>query len=177
MKATWTNAVRVLMAMLMGFLVLGPLFQEARAQKAPVVIPAGTVIPVKIEESVSGKTHMMGSTVRASVARDITINNIIVIKLGTPVEVTVAQAEKAGMVGQAGAVNLTMESTTAVDGQSVFIRGGGGSEGQSSTGAAVGAGVVLCPLFLMMKGKEGFIPAGTEMMTRSLSAVNVQVPE
>jgi hypothetical protein len=158
-------------------LVLGGLIQQVSAQKAPVVLPIGTIVAVKIDETVSGKTHMIGSTVKASVARDVTVNNIVAIKIGTPVDVVVAQSEKAGMVGQAGAINLNFESTTTVDGQNVFLRGNAGAEGQSATGTAVGAGVVLCPLFLMVKGKEGFIPAGTEMLAKTLSVVSVQVPD
>ena len=177
MKGNLSRGARVLVVMLLSSFVLGGLIQQVSAQKAPVVMPVGTVVAVKIDETVSGKTHFIGATVKGSVARDVSVNNVIVIKIGTPVDITVSQAEKAGMVGQAGAIHLNFESTTTIDGQNVFLRGNAGAEGQSATGAAVGAGVVLCPLFLMVKGKEGFIPAGTEMLTRTMSAVNVQLPE
>lgn len=177
MKIGWAGWARISLAAVTSVLVLGGLIQQVKAQKAPAVVPVGTIVPIRIEESVSGKSHLMGAVVRASVARDVKVNDVLVIKVGTPVDVTVAQSEKAGMVGQAGAVHLNIESTTCVDGQTVFLRGTAGAEGQSQTGAAVGAGVVLCPLFLMVKGKEGFIPAGTEMLPKTMNAVTVQVPD
>ena len=177
MRNSWATWVRLSVVALTSVVVLGGLIQQVSAQKAPVVVQVGTIVAVRIDETVSGKTHMLGATVRASVARDVMVNNVLVIKIGTPVDITVAQAEKAGMVGQAGAIHLNIESTTTVDGQNVFLRGNAGAEGQSATGAAVGAGVVICPLFLMVKGKEGFIPVGTEMLAKTLSVVNVQLPE
>ena len=93
------------------------------AQKAPVVLPMGAVIIVRIDEQVTGKTHTSGALVKASVARDVVIDNVPVIKIGTPVEVSIAQASKAGAVGQAGAVGINIESTQTVDNQTVFLRG------------------------------------------------------
>lgn len=172
-----SSLLRIAFVALLSVLVLpGPTLTVV-AQKAPVNIPVGTVVIVKIDESVSGKTHMLGSIVRASVGRDVVLDSVLVIKIGTPVDVTVAQSEKAGAVGQAGAVNLNIESTTSVDGQMIFLRGMAGAEGQAATGTAVGAGVVLCPLFLLVKGKEGVIAAGTQFQARSQNAISVQVPE
>mgnify|MGYP001567947698 FL=1 len=147
------------------------------AQKAPVVLPMGAVVIVRIDEQVTGKTHTSGALVKASVARDVVIDNVPVIKIGTPVEVSIAQASKAGAVGQAGAVGINIESTQTVDNQTVFLRGVFSSEGQEKVGTSVGVGVILCPLALLMKGEEGIIKAGTEYQAKTQNAVNVAVPE
>ena len=89
------------------------------------------------------------------------------------------QAQPAGTTqpqGQAGGVAINIEQTQTVDKQIVLLRGVFSAEGQGSTGASVGAGVVLCPLFLMMKGQEGVIAMGTEYQSKTQNAVTLQPP-
>jgi hypothetical protein len=176
-KVRFTVWLRGVLIAAVSVLILPGSFRQVIAQKGPITLPMGTVVVVKLDEQVSGKSHPVGASVRASIARDVIIDSVLVIKIGTPVDVTVAQASKAGHVGQAGEVGINIEQTQTVDNQVVFLRGVFAAEGQGSTGASVGAGVVLCPLFLLMKGKEGILNAGTEYQSKTQNAVIVQVPQ
>lgn len=169
--------LRCTLVVAVGLLTLPSSFRIVIAQRGPVTVPMGTVVVVKLDEQVTGKTHPVGASVRAIVARDVIIDSTLVIKIGTPVDVTVAQSNKAGAVGQAGEVAINIESTQTVDHQVVFLRGAFSAEGQGATGASVGAGVVLCPLFLLMKGQEGVLKTGTEYQAKTQNAVVLQVQE
>jgi len=176
MKSFWV-ATRLALVISIALSVLPNSIRIVVAQRGPVTLPLGSIVVVRLDEQVTGKTHSAGASVSASVARDVVVDSVLVIRVGTPVDVTVAQASKAGMVGQAGDIALNIEQTTTVDNQVVFLRGMLAAEGQGATGASVGAGVVLCPLFLMMKGKEGVINAGTEFRAKTQNVVSVQEPE
>lgn len=176
-KASFSVWLRGALIVAVSVLVVPGSFRQVIAQKGPVTLPMGTVVVVKLDEQVTGRTHPVGASVRASIARDVIIDNVVVIKIGTSVDVTVAQASKAGHVGQAGEVGINIEQTQTVDNQVVFLRGMFASEGQGKTGASVGAGVVLCPLFLLMKGEEGVLKPGTEYQSKTQNVINVQVPD
>ncbi len=177
MKGRVLSWLRLALVILVAALILPGSSRQVIAQRGPVTLPLGTIVVVRLDEQVSGKTHTVGASIGASVARDVIIDSVVVIRVGTPVDVSVAQSNKAGMVGQAGGIAVNIEQTQTADNQIVFLRGAFSAEGQGSTGASVGAGVVLCPLFLMMKGQEGVLKAGTEYLTKTQNAVNVQVPE
>ncbi len=144
------------------------------AEKGPATLPLGSIIAVRLDEAVSGKTHPPGTAVKASVARDVVVDSVLIIRIGTPVEASVASSSKAGAVGQAGNVSIDFESTQTVDGQTVFVRGVFSAQGQEKTGTSVGVGVVLCPLALLMKGEEGQLTSGMEFHTKTQNVVTIQ---
>jgi hypothetical protein len=57
-------------------------------------------------------------------------------------------------------VEVNIKSVTAVDGQQVILSGGTYQEGEDRQTLAIILGVVVCILFLTMKGKDAEIPAG-----------------
>lgn len=174
---SFSDWVRGLLVVSVSMLVVPGSFRVVIAQKGPVTLPLGTVVVVKLDQQVTGKTHPVGASVRASVARDVIIDSVTVIRIGTPVDVTVSQSNKAGVVGEAGGVGVNIEQVQTVDNQVVFLRGMFSAEGQGKGGTSIGLGVILCPLFLLKKGGEGVLKAGTEYQTKTQNAVTVQVPE
>ncbi len=174
---SFSDWVRGVLIVSVSVLVVPGSFRVVIAQKGPVMLPLATVVVVKLDEQVTAKSHPVGSSVRASVARDVIIDSVTVIPIGTPVDVTISQAEKAGHVGSAGGISINVEQTMTVDKQVVFLRGMFSAEGQGKGGTSIGLGVILCPLFLLQKGGEGVLKAGTEYQTKTQNAVTVQVPE
>lgn len=166
--------IRLLLAASMFNIALGAAPQRAFAQAGPTSVKPGTIVVVKLDEAVSGKTHKPGASVGMSVARDVVVSDVKVVAAGTPVVATISLAEESGMVGQSGSISFNVESTTTVDGQQVFLRGVFTSEGQGKVGTSVAISVILCPLALLMKGKEGNFAAGTEFKTNTQNEVTVQ---
>ena len=107
--------------------------------------------------------------VSATVSNDIKADEgTVVIRRGTPVNIN-AEIKKAKGVGKGASVRLDIISTTAVDGQTIYLQGLFQRHGDNRKGAALGVGLgtgltVLCPVglfFLCIKGEKVTIPEGT----------------
>jgi hypothetical protein len=98
-----------------------------------------------------------------SVAEDVRVNAVVVIRKGTSARGEVVKAEKAYYIGQAGKIGITVASTTAVDGQKVPLKGSLTREGQDKTMTSAAGGAFICPLALLMKGETAQIPTGSQI--------------
>lgn len=128
-----------------------------------VKLNSGTPVVLRLTEEISSKTKNTNDMVNLEVARDVVINGKTVIKAGTPAVGTVTWAEKEGIVGQAGKVSISVDSTKTVDNQKVILRGNVTQGGQEKTAISIVLAVVCCFLFLLMKGKTASLPVGTEV--------------
>ena len=104
-----------------------PAANNAQSQPAPppapppVVIPAGTLLTVTIDQTVSSKTNNNGDTFAASLAAPISVDGVTVLPTGTRAKGTVVQAESAGRVKGGAVLALTLDSLT-VNGQPYSIQ-------------------------------------------------------
>jgi len=128
-----------------------------------VKLSNGTPVVLRLTEEISSKTKNTNDMVNLEVARDVIVNGKTVIKAGTPAVGTVTWAEKEAIVGQAGKVSISVDSTKAVDDQRVMLRGNVTQGGQEKTGISVILAIICCFLFLLMKGKTASLPVGTEI--------------
>ncbi len=142
-----------------------------------VKMPASSVVVVKSKNKLSSKQLKTGQEIVLFVATDVMIKGKKVIKANAPVVCLVEDAESAGMVGQAGKLTISIQSTTAVDGTTVALSGNFFTKGESKTGTSVAVGVVLCPLALLCKGDEGDIPAGAQARALTVGEYEVAVTE
>lgn len=162
-----------------GFVILAFLaavlpYGTARAQ-VRVAIPEGTRLAVKALESLSSESAKRGETVRLEVVRDVEVKGKVIIKAGAPVTGEVLKALSKKMLGREGELLVGIRYATAVDGTQVPLRASLEEKGEEKLTTTVVLGVVLCPLFLMMKGGEAMIPAGTEYTVFVDRAVEVTV--
>ena len=114
--------------------------------------------------------------VHLAVSHDVTVGGVVVIKAGAMATAEVVRAKKRGMVGMAAAVGLAMRSVEAVDGTVVPLFGTRIAEGKSKTGMSIGLALLCCVLFVLMKGGDAEIAAGTQIQTNVATAVTVTVP-
>ena len=142
-----------------------------------VKMPASSVVVVKSKNKLSSKQLKTGQEIVLFVATDVMIKGKKVIKANAPVVCLVEDAESAGMVGQAGKLTISIQSTTAVDGTTVALSGNFFTKGESKTGTSVAVGVVLCPLALLCKGDEGDIPAGAQARALTVGEYEIAVTE
>jgi len=124
---------------------------------APVVIPAGTVLTVRLESAVSSNKSNEGDPFEASLAEPVVVGEKAVIAKGTSASGTVTQAHAAGKFKGGATLNLTLSSIT-LDGKPVEIHTavlaeaskgkgkrtagfiGGGAAGGAIIGALAGGG-------------------------------------
>jgi hypothetical protein len=123
-----------------------------RLPSPAVVIDAGTLLTVTLDQGVSSKTNNKGDAFAASLAAPISVGGVVVLPTGTRARGTVLQADSAGRVKGGAVLALTLDSLT-VNGQphsiqtSEFeetIKGRGkrtaiGAGGGAAFGAIVGA--------------------------------------
>jgi hypothetical protein len=91
------------------------------AAPPPVVIDAGTLLTVTIDQTVSSKTNNNGDPFAASLAAPISVGGVTVLPTGTRAKGTVVQADSAGRVKGGALLALTLDSIT-VNGQPYSIQ-------------------------------------------------------
>lgn len=151
----------VVVVLLVAFIPAVLPLPRATAQ-GKVTIPEGTRLAVKIQETVSSESAKQGQLVRFEVVRDVEVKGKVVIKAGAPAVGEVTRVASKKMIGREGELQVTIRYATAVDGSQVPLRASLEQKGEGKLETTVVLGVVLCPLFLMMKGEDAVIPAGTE---------------
>jgi hypothetical protein len=143
------------------------------ARSGSFTLPAGTGVLVKIEDKVTSKKAEKDQAIKASVAQDVVLDDAVLIKKGTPVVARVGAVDAASMGGSGGSLQIAVDSTTAVDGQTVPLlyeseaKEGKDTRGISVTGMFTGWG-------LLSKGKNVEIESGTTVEAKSTAAVTVK---
>jgi hypothetical protein len=127
-----------------------------------VTLKEGMPIYLELTEEVSSSTHETGQIVHFVVSRDIVVDGYIVIEKGAVAQGSITLAEEAGRVGDAGKIYFQLDKVRAVNGENISLRSTIGQKGEDAETKSVALGVVCCPLFLLMKGKEAVYSVGTE---------------
>jgi hypothetical protein len=116
----------------------------------PVVVNAGTVIDVTVDQLLSSKTNKPGDKFDASVASPVVVADSVIIPTGAKVSGTVTAAESAGKMTGNASLGLRLDSVT-VNGMtynvktSAFEKAGEGRGKRTGIGAAIGgaAGAII----------------------------------
>jgi hypothetical protein len=146
-------------------------------QQSTVKLPAGTPVVLKVLTSLSSQTLTESSTVTFSVLNDVKVNDVILIKAGTKAQAQVSTINKAGLVGQSGKILISDFSTRTIDDTYVPLRGTVSSKANSRVVLSGVLSFIICPLFLLMRGKEAIIPAGTEKTVFTAADVELKMPQ
>ena len=135
-----------------------------------VRLPPGTPLFAVFDHFVTSESVKEGDIVYLRVMRPVTVDKHTVIRTGEKVLGKVTVSEESGGWGKAGKLELRIDSTTAVDGQEIFLsytqRREGKGKGGKATAWGVGLGLLCLPLALIgftVKGEEGRFPTGYEM--------------
>lgn len=107
----------------------------------PIVVPAGTVLTVTIDQSISTKTSASGDSFAASLAEPVTVAGQTAIPQGARATGTVTEAQSAGRVKGGASLALTLDSVT-VNGQKYQVQSSSFEEQGKGRGkrTAIGAG-------------------------------------
>ena len=123
----------MLQMILLALMLQGPRnLQVKDAAVAKVyVVPKGTVIPVELTREVSTKNIKAGDNVYARTIFPITVENHIVIPVGSNVRGVIREAERAGRVKGKASLTLSFQTLVLPDGVTLGIYGslGGSDEG------------------------------------------------
>lgn len=133
-----------------------------------IVLPEGTRVRVRLDQSLSSATAEEGQSVNLSVTEDVKVGDSVVVAQGATCVGTVVKAVPKRRMGRAGKLDFSIERVVSVDGTSIPLRYSptkkeGGSEAVK-TGVLTGAAAVIfwpaAPVFLLMHGKDVTINKG-----------------
>jgi BON domain len=79
---------------------------------APVVIPAGTMLTVRLGETIESKTATAGTVFSASLANPVTVKGVMEIPESAPAHGVITEAKKAGKFKGAAVLRLSLTSVT-----------------------------------------------------------------
>ena len=130
-------------------------------------LTAGQPIPVRIMTSVSSENRLQ-SLPMAIVDSNITDKEgNVLIRRGTNVIINTELTRRKG-VGKPGYIKIDCLTTTAVDGQTIYLLGGISACGRDrevlAIGLGVGAGIFAFPFGLFcfcIKGEEAYLPGNS----------------
>ena len=133
------------------------------AWAAEVHVPEGTEFPIRFEDALSSKTSSEGDRFTISLADDVKLPDGTVLPAGYRGVGEVTGAEKNGMLGKAGSLNVRFDYIKIGDVR-VRVRGNKGKEGNGAVGSVVVLTVLFGPLGLIKKGHNVEIKAGQQMV-------------
>lgn len=137
--------------------------QETQGQPMDITVPDGSAFTVVTADQLSSKTALEGDPVNMRVADDVLINGHVAFAKGTLVRGTITKVGQRGHLGKGGKLALTVDYTTAVDGQKVKLRASKSKADGSTVGSTVALSVLVSPMFLFRRGNNAVIQAGTKI--------------
>ncbi len=130
------------------------------AEGEPVVLPAGMSLPLVLQHHVNSAYTPAGSPVFFRVARDLVVNDQVLVAEGALVTGKMAQAAERGRVGRSGMMLVSVDSVTGVDGTRVPVDADWSRQGRSRGAATVGWTVVWGLAGLITKGVNPYMEKG-----------------
>jgi hypothetical protein len=122
----------------------------------------GTDVNLVFAQDLSSKTSSEGDPVVLTLVDDLKVGDVVVAKAGDKAFGEVTKAEKSGMMGKAGELNLRLTYLKAGD-TKIKLRGTKGKEGESGTTGAVVLTVLFGPIGLIKHGKNVEIKQGQSL--------------
>ena len=119
-------------------------------------------VNLQFAQDLSSKTSSEGDPVELVLADDLKVGNVVVAKAGAKAFGEVTKAEKSGMMGKAGELNLRLDYLKVGD-TKIKLRGTKGKEGESGTTSAVVLTVLFGPIGLIKHGKNVEIKKGQSL--------------
>jgi hypothetical protein len=116
----------------------------ALAASAATTIPAGTVVNVRLNQSVSSGSNNIGDTVDGTLVNDVTVRGTKVARSGDSVRAKVTHVKKSGRLKTPGEITLRLASVNGIAVSSTSVARKGDSHTKSNAtkiggGAAAGA--------------------------------------
>jgi len=153
--------------------IFGVCFKEGKPQVEEVLIPAGTLVPIRFLSTLSSKSNKTGETFDFQIAENVFLDNKLIIPANSEGVGEITKAKKASILSRSGKLEIEFKSLSALDGTSLgLMLGEEAKEENKRLYVAVGAGILgfiilSNPIGLaigaLIPGKNVKIEEGTEI--------------
>ncbi|MDN5278330.1 MAG: hypothetical protein PWR01_2295 [Clostridiales bacterium] len=140
---------------------------------AELIIPAGTLVRLNLEENLSSKTSQTGEMVKFTVVESVKIGSRTVIKKGAVARAQLQKVRKPGRFGRNGSLKLRYLTVSSTRGKEIPITLGEKSVKTNESlglaaGASLGGYMLLGPIGLIggtfVRGHHIEIPKNTQLI-------------
>lgn len=140
-----------------------------------VVLNEGTVLRVRLMETLDSRTADEGDLINFEIADDVSVNGVVVVKSGAKVTGSVMDAQKSGMLKKAR-LSFTMDYAQAVDGQNIPLTSPGINRGGKTVGTGgLVAAAAISPMLIVIPGKNVIVKKGQEYNVYVGRTMNINV--
>jgi hypothetical protein len=141
-----------------------------------VQLKSGTPVSMETLSVIKSNSVSVGQIIDFRIKHDIEADGKVVIPAGSLAKGQVVRAQIAKGLGKQGFIEIQIKSVKAVDGQQIYLTGGNMyQEGEDRQTMAIVLGLVVCILFLTMKGKEAQINPGYEVNANVAGNFNIAI--
>jgi hypothetical protein len=156
------------------------LAQEMSVTPAPLIIPDGTPVKLRLAESVSSAHACVGNLLQFIVVRDVSVGGFTVIPAGTMARGSITEVKGRRILGIGGKVSLKLDSVDLFNGDRVGLRARKEVKGGSRTKLMVAGMIVTSliflpatPVFLLTPGHASTVLKSTEVTAQIDGASSV----
>lgn len=146
------------------------------AQEA-LEIQEGTVVRVRLLETLDSKTAKNGDIVTLETLEKIEIGNKKVIDSNARVTGRVINSVSNKSMGRKGKLDISIDYVQAMDGTNVPLSYTMNQSGKDATVGVIAGAVLLSPLALVVKGKSAVILKGAEFNTYVARSTRIKLPK
>lgn len=146
------------------------------AQEA-LEIQEGTVVRVRLLETLDSKTAKNGDIVTLETLEKIEIGNKKVIDSNARVTGRVINSVSNKSMGRKGKLDISIDYVQAMDGTNVPLSYTMNQSGKDATVGVIAGAVLLSPLALVVKGKSAVILKGAEFNTYVARSTSIKLPK
>jgi ribosomal protein L35AE/L33A len=156
-------------------LVFCTLFMSFKSSEG-IMLPAGTSVYLETLNQLDSKTTFVGQTVDFRVRQDVKIGDKVAIVAGSIAKGQIMRTQKAKGLGKEGVIEIQIKSVLAADGQEVMLSGNNiMNQGEEKQTQAIVLGLLICILFLTIKGEDAQVPAGYQFTTNVATNININI--
>ena len=158
-------------------------FKEGKPQLEEILIPAGTLVPIRFLSTLNSKNNKTGETFDFQISENVFLDNKLIIPVNSKGVGEITQAKKATILSRPGKLEIEFKSVSTLGGTSLgLILGEEAEEENKRLYVAVGAGILgliilSSPVGLifgaLVPGKNVKIEEGTEMFLQVKEDITV----
>ena len=142
---------------------------------AMITVQSGIFLNLESVETINSETATSGKRVNFRVINDVIQDGVVIIKAGANAVGKIQSVNNKGMLGKPGEIAISLTTVTAVDNTQIPISASQVYKGKDKSGTSLIVGLLLCFLFLFMKGDDGVLQSGSIIEAQIIGSPQISI--